>query len=248
MDIGFLLKKFVSFFVEPYGMVLFFFFIGLLFLFFKKYKKAKIFLVLAFGTLLLFSYPPFSNFLVSSLENKYHKYDYKQKVKYIHVLGNGHNTDIKQPISSNITDAGIKRDIEGIIIYKHMHGSKIIFTGFEGSTNITTAQMNANLAIALGVDKKDIIINGKPKDTYEEAIYIKSIVGSEPFILVTSATHMPRAMMLFKSLELNPIPAPTDFHKKEFRGFLRTPGIGSLNNSQMAIHEYLGILWNKIRS
>ena len=248
MDIGFLLKKFVSFFVEPYGMILSLFAIGLLFLFFKKNTKAKGFLVLSFTILFLYSYQPFSNYLVSNLENKYHKYDYKQNVKYIHVLGGGHTTDISQPISSQIGEAGIKRDLEGIIIHKHMKGSKIIFTGFEGSTNTTTAQMNANLAIALGVDKKDIIINGTPKDTKEEAMFTKSLLGSEPFILVTSATHMPRAIELFKSLGLNPIPAPTDFHKNNFRGYLIAPDLGCLNNSQRAIHEYLGILWNKIRS
>ena len=248
MDIGFLLKKFVSFFVEPYGMVLALFFLGLFFLFLKKQKKAKVFLVLGFVTMFLFSYPPFANFLVSNLESQYPKYDYKQNVKYIHVLGNGHNTDTEQPLSSNITNAGLKRDIEGILIHLKTKNSKLIFTGFKGSTNISNAQINASLAIFLGVSPDDIIINGKPKDTKEEAMFAKSLVGSEPFVLVTSATHMPRAMMTFKSLGLNPIPAPTAFYKKENHNLLRAPNIGSFGVSQIAVHEYLGILWNKIRS
>jgi hypothetical protein len=52
---------------------------------------------------------------------------------------------------------------------------------------------------------------------------------------------------LFKTLGLNPIPAPTDFHKDEFSKFFSAPDIGSLNNSRMAIHEYIGILWGMIK-
>jgi uncharacterized SAM-binding protein YcdF (DUF218 family) len=143
--------------------------------------------------------------------------------------------------------ASVKRDLEGIIIHKSMPNSKIIFTGYEGNTDTPTAVMNARLAEALGVKKEDMIVNPKPKDTKEEAIFTKSLVGNEPFILVTSATHIPRAMRLFKSLGLNPIPAPTNFYKKEFNGFFEAPSISSFSRSQIAMHEYWGILWSKLR-
>jgi len=108
--------------------------------------------------------------------------------------------------------------------------------------------MNARLAINLGVDEKNIIINEKPKDTKEEAVFVKSLIGKESFVLVTSATHMPRAMILFKSLDLNPIAAPTNFYKREFNGYFSTPSNDSIGRSTIAIHEYLGTLWAKIKS
>jgi uncharacterized SAM-binding protein YcdF (DUF218 family) len=134
-----------------------------------------------------------------------------------------------------------------VIIHFKTSDSKLIFTGYEGKTDVATARMSADLAIALGVKEENIIINGKPKDTKEEAEFTKVLLGSEPFVLVTSATHMPRSMRLFKSLGLNPIPAPTDFHKKDFNGYLQAPEISSLENSRIAMHEYIGILWAKIR-
>lgn len=248
MELGFMLKKFVTFFVEPYGMVFSLFILGLYALFIKKEKIAKVFLSLSFGFLFLFSYSPFANFLISNLENKYPKYDYKTHVKYIHVLGSGHNTDPSQPLSSQIGGASVKRDLEGILIHKALKDSKIIFTGYEGNTNVPTAVMNAKLAQALGVKEENLLVNPKPKDTREEAIFTKSVVGDEAFILVTSATHMPRSMMLFKSLGLNPIPAPTNFYKQEFDGLLKAPSIDSFQKSQIAMHEYLGILWSKLRN
>lgn len=247
MDIGFFLKKIVTFFVEPFGLISTLFFVGLVFLFLEKNRFAKLSLGASFMLLLLFSYDPFSNFLVKNLEDKYLKYAYNTDIKYIHVLGSGHNTDPSQPISSNIGDAGIKRVLEGVLIHKNISGSKLIFTGYEGDTNTSNAQMNANLAMALGVDKDDIIIGEEPKDTLEEAYFTKNIVGESTFVLVTSATHMSRSMELFKSLGLNPVAAPSAFYKKEFDGYMKEPNIYSLRNSQMAVHEYIGILWNKLK-
>lgn len=248
LEIGFYLKKFISFFVEPFGLGLTLIFIGIFFLYKQKQSRAKLFLLLGSFIFLLFSYPPFSNFLVANLENQYQKYDYKENVEYIHVLGNGHNTDKTQPISSQISDAGVKRVLEGIIIYKKIPNSKLIFTGFKGDTDTSIAQMNSKLAMALGVRGEDIITNDEAKDTKEEAIFTKSILNKQAFVLVTSATHMPRAMMLFKSLGMNPIAAPTNFYKRDMDTYLKAPNIHAFNVSVIAMHEYIGILWAKIKS
>ncbi len=247
MEIGFYIKKFITFFVEPYGMIFSLLILGLYFLFAKKERFAKIFLSLSLTLLFLFSYPPFSNFLVKNLEMKYQKYDYNHQITYIHVLGSGHNTDKTQPLSSQIGNAGLKRVLEGILIHKQVPNSKLIFTGYEGNTDTPTAVMNARLALALGIEEENIIINPRPKDTKEEALFTKSILDDEEFVLVTSATHMPRSMMLFNSLGLNPIPAPTNFYKNDRKDLLQAPSVYSLANSQIAAHEYIGILWAKLR-
>ena len=248
MEFGFLLKKFISFFLEPFGIVFTLFIVGLLFLYLKKESRAKLFLSSSFFFLFLFSYPPFSNFLVSNLESRYSKYEYKESVKYIHVLGNGHNTDKTQPISSQLSDGGTKRVLEGVIIHKNTPNSILIFTGYEGKTDTTNAEMNSRLAFALGVKIEDMMVNGKPTDTREEAEFCKTLVGEEPFVLVTSATHMPRAMMLFESLGMHPLAAPTNFYKRDFRGYFRVPNAYSFVNSSLALHEYVGMLWAKIRA
>jgi len=248
MELGFMLKKFITFFIEPYGMVFSLFIIWFIFSKLKKDKLAKISLSFAFGLLFLFSYPPFANFLISNLENQYPKYDYNHEIKYIHVLGSGHNGDETQPLSSKIGDAGLKRVLEGIIIHRRIKNSKLIFTGYGGLEDISTAKMNATLAIALGVKEENIIIGEKPKDTQEEASFTKELVGDESFVLVTSASHIPRSMMLFKSLGLNPIAAPTAFYKDKFRGIFRLPSMSSFMKSQVAMHEYWGILWSKLRT
>ena len=247
MSLSLFIKQFITFFVEPLGLIMTLLALGIYFLTKQNNTKAKGFLFAGFSALFLFSYPPFANFLAKNLEKQYPRYKQIKEVKYIHVLGNGHNTDITQPISSHLSDGGTKRVLEGVIIYKNSPNTKIIFTGYAGKTDTTNAVMNSQLALALGVKNEDMIINGNPVDTREEALFTKTLVGDKPFVLVTSATHMPRAMMLFESFGMHPVPAPTDFQSKEFSGWIKAPNTGSLQKSKIAMHEYLGLVWAKLR-
>ncbi len=101
----------------------------------------------------------------------------------------------------------------------------------------------ANIAKSIGVDASDIIIESRPKDTKDEARIITDIVMDDPFVLVTSASHMKRAVALFKFHGVSPIPAPTDFQVKKPYIFTFKPSSRSLEKSESAIHEYLGIVW-----
>ncbi|PKH98667.1 hypothetical protein CXF78_17570, partial [Shewanella sp. 11B5] len=61
----------------------------------------------------------------------------------------------------------------------------------------------------------------------------------------TSATHMPRAMMIFTSLGMQPQPAPSDFIAHQ--GFWWRLDADQLLASQKSIHEYVGMLWLHIK-
>lgn len=247
MELLFSLKKLISFFIKPYGLILLILMVGLYFLFAKKEKLSKVLLSLGVFLLLLFSYSPFSNMLVSGLEDRFVKYDYSHEgIKYIHVLGSGHTSDDTQPLSSLISNSGVKRVLEGVLIHKNIAGSKLIFTGYGDKNEISNAEINKRLAISLGVNEEYIIIDETPKDTNDEAFFAKKITQGEELILVTSATHMQRSLAIFASVGLYPTPAPTDFHKKEILSYFELPCLGSLQNSQMSMHEYIGILWSKL--
>ena len=85
------------------------------------------------------------------------------------------------------------------------------------------------------------------KTTFEEAYYMKKRVGNKPFILVTSAYHMPRTIKLFQKAGLNPIAAPTDFNKNKESGFLTMLQSRQVQNIEHAWHEYLGMLLYKLQ-
>ena len=248
MDILFLIKKWITFFVEPLGLILTLATIGLYFLYKSSYLKAKILLSFSLCLLLIFSYPPVANNLIKQLESQYPKYNATDDIQYIHVLGAGHHDNSQHPISSNIGSSSLKRTIEAVRIFKQAKNQsiKLIFTGYFGTENTTSnAVINAEIAKIAGINPQNIIINGQPKDTQEESVFARNIIGNKPFVLVTSASHMPRAIKLFENMGLRPIAAPTDF-KTENRGFLSAPNIKYLAISNKAIHEYLGIIWRRI--
>jgi uncharacterized SAM-binding protein YcdF (DUF218 family) len=110
----------------------------------------------------------------------------------------------------------------------------------------------ADVALAFGVDQQNLILESVSKDTEEEARLIQKMVGNNLFVLVTSASHMPRSMALFKKLGMQPIPAPTDYGVKERQGqevipYAFFPGVDELQKAETAVYEYLGLAWAKLR-
>ena len=127
---------------------------------------------------------------------------------------------------------------------------KLILAGgsvFDPSTN---AEAMYRMAIQLGVDHKDLMLEKTTKDTEEEAVAVSKILKQAPFFLVTSAAHMPRSMMLFEKQKARPIAVPIDYSFRSVNPpFLLKflPGLGALNQSERAIREYLGITYSKLR-
>jgi uncharacterized SAM-binding protein YcdF (DUF218 family) len=59
---------------------------------------------------------------------------------------------------------------------------------------------------------------------------------------------MPRCMGIFRKLGMQPIPAPTDYQAGQNpldASF--TPSIEHLRLSELALHEYIGIVWYRLR-
>ncbi len=227
---GFTLKKLLSSFLMPLSIGLLLFILGLIYLYTSNYKKAKIYLSISFLWIFMVSYAPFSNVMLSPLESSHPKVEQNVSAKYILLLGG----DFKG------------RSHEAVRLYHHIKGSKIITSGYPGNKAISEALRNAKKLIELGIPKKDILMQNQPRNTEEEAMNIRQIVGNNQFILITSAYHMPRAVKLFKKYGLNPIVAPTNFlvEKSKLTTF---PNGRELHKTEIAFHEYLGMAWNQIK-
>ena len=135
----------------------------------------------------------------------------EQPVSYVVVLGGGYTWNPEWAPSSNLISNSLPRLTEGIRLWQENPGSKMIFTGAAAKTNpVSTAEAGARVAESLGVPRSDIIVLDKPKDTEEEALAVKGAIGDAPFLLVTSASHLPRAMIFFRHAGLDPLPAPAN--------------------------------------
>ena len=165
-------------------------------------------------------------------------------------MGGGHSTDASHPITSQVKETAVVRLNEGIRLYQQLDkNAKIIVSGHSGFYDPTPhALMQEKLALSLGVRKEDIILRPEPRDTQEEAIAAKKLLGDEPFILVTSTSHMARAMKFFTQEGLTPVPAPTNhlasLEQPDYTDFFSSH---ALMKSNILFHEVLGMVWQKIK-
>ena len=101
-----------------------------------------------------------------------------------------------------------------------------------------------DVAIDLGVPKKDILLTENVENTDQEAKAIKKILllDNPKVILVTSAFHMPRAQLVFEAAGINVIPFPVDFiigaGKFTFMSFI--PSAGSFSSTSFFVREMIG--------
>jgi uncharacterized SAM-binding protein YcdF (DUF218 family) len=257
----FILKKILAQFMSPASLSLGISLIGLLLLVFtKRQRVGKVFVSIGLFLMLLFSYSVIPNYLLRPLEGKYDPYyiqlpnksfeSESMHPKFVVVLGGGNISDPKLPVTSQIGGDSLVRLVEGIRIYQKYSHVKLILSGGRGFGSTPCAEVMAHVAKELGVDDNDIILESQSKDTKDEAQLIKPLVKNDQFILVTSASHMPRSMALFKKQGMNPIPAPTGhlaIHKEGLSPSSFFPDADNLLKAERIFHEYLGVAWAKLR-
>jgi len=151
------------------------------------------------------------------------------------------------------------RLMEGIRLYNACPDCTLILSGGGSGCPADVpdaAFTNYRFAATYGVAPEDIVIERESLDTDDQARILAPLLGQEPFLLVTSASHMPRSMALLKAEGVRgAIPAPADFRTGLYSlyseaGFTINslyPNAVALWNSERAVYEYLGLLWMHVR-
>ncbi|EHG7613496.1 TPA: envelope biogenesis factor ElyC [Citrobacter sedlakii] len=208
----FTLKKVIGGMLLPLPFLLLAIGAGLMLLWFSRFQKTgKVMISAGWLALFLLSLQPVADGLLRPIESRYPTWQETRKVDYIVVLGGGYTWNPEWAPSSNLIRNSLPRLNEGIRLWRANPGSKLIFTGAPALTNpVSTAEAGARVAESLGVPRADIITLEQPKDTEEEALAVKRAIGNAPFLLVTSASHLPRAMIFFQRVGLDPLPAPAN--------------------------------------
>lgn len=246
------LKKIVSSLLMPLPAMLIIGFLGLMLIMFTRKQKTGCFVVLfSFIGIFLIAFQPLSSRLLMPLERQYTAFlPVDKPIDYVMVLGSGHVVDDQIPPTSELSRTALMRLSEGIRIQRIYPGSKLILSGYSGGSEVSNARMMAKVALALGVSKSDIVLLETAKDTWEEARQAAAFVQRKELVLVTSASHMERALNEFHSAGLKPYPAPTNYlAQNEIDQFWNKymPKAIYLEQTERYWHETLGRLWQDLR-
>lgn len=151
-------------------------------------------------------------------------------------------------------NASTDRLVEIAILYKAQKIKKIIISG--GSVykdRPKEADFLYKELLLLGIPKQDLIIENRSRTTFENAMYTKKIIDTlklrPPFILVTSAMHIPRAEKVFIKAGLPVVPFPSDYrvlNKKFYIDDYIIPKINIINDWTFFLKEVVGTVGYKL--
>jgi len=100
----------------------------------------------------------------------------------------------------------------------------------------------------MGIDLDHVVTETTSTNTYENLANLKDQLDGGPFIMVTSAAHLPRAMAVADKLELDAIAQPADYLSGSIVGIRRFwPSIIAILHWQTILHEVAGLLYYKVR-
>ncbi len=213
-----------------------------------KNKKAAIWLLSS--SLLLFlavSTPVLSSRALARLEGTYPLLNTPPpEAQWIIVLGGGVRFDDDRPLAARLGVSSLQRMTEGVRLARLLPEAKLIASGE------VTAPVAAAFAKEMGIGADRIVVNSRPRNTNEESLEVKKLMEeNEKAILVTCASHMPRAAALFRGKGLRVIPSPTNHRvglsprRISLSDFI--PNSGNIATSEIFIKERLGLLWARKR-
>jgi uncharacterized SAM-binding protein YcdF (DUF218 family) len=146
-----------------------------------------------------------------------------------------------------LLNASAERMTMAVSLWRRHPQLHIVFTGGEGEffgSGPSEAERAQQFFDSMGVPRSALMLETRSQNTYENALLTRALPGldpQKPWLLLTSAWHMPRALGTFKKAGWNVTPYPVDF---------RTGGITPLSNFnlgegaerwELLLHEALGI-------
>ena len=224
----------------------------------KRRARVGWWLLLAGTTVLvLFSLDPVANLLTYSLESRYPSPPPESlgTLDVVAVLGSGVYPSGYLRRYPELARESWPRFYHGVRYFRESGADVIAFCGgVSRDDSEPEAEVMSAMAAYLGVPEESIVIEPESQNTMENAVGLAERLppGEGRRIgLVTSATHMLRAKSVFETVfprdEVVPIPVYSKYNPADriWKRFI--PGVGHLDKSTMALHEWLGILWYAVR-
>jgi uncharacterized SAM-binding protein YcdF (DUF218 family) len=244
----FVIKKVLSTFIIPPGIFIsLLVFSGILAIRQKKAKAGGLCLVLAF-LIWLSAIVPTAHGLLRALESPF-ELPKNPSGDVIIVLGGGTYQGVDDLSGKGFPDGDtLSRLLTAVRIQRRLKVPILIASGKVYPNTVAGSAVARRILLDLDISENQILIDDKSRDTAENAVFSKAICDQKGFsrpLLVTSALHVSRSLMMFKRAGLNVTPVPADFKtqaRTSYGWYDYLPSANALQGVALALHEYVG-LW-----
>ena len=251
----FFLSKVLALFTQPLGWVATLLVLAL----FQRRQHAQRAKRLTFSALLLLlliGWEPLPDMLLRHLETQYAEIAPDADLRnYAGVVVLGGATESgwvaeahSQPL---ITDGGERLTATVAMLQRHPH-LRFVYTGGEGmllGSGPSEADRARKFFESLGATGPRMQYEAQSRNTYDNAIMAAAMPGidiQKPWLLVTSAWHMPRSMGVFKKAGWNITAYPVDFRTSDSTPWTSYSLTYGPQRWQIGLHELLGLVSYRI--
>ena len=123
---------------------------------------------------------------------------------------------------------------------------RLLFTGGEGNLRLgalTEADRAKIFFDSMGVDPARVIYESRSRTTFENAILSAQLPGvdpHQPWLLMTTAAHMPRSLAVFRKAGWNMTPYGVDYRTAEMPDWTGFSLASGAEKWHYALHEVIG--------
>lgn len=182
----------------------------------KNAKRKRLSFRVGFGVLLFFTNPLLSNLCLKAYEAEPVQLAPTQTYNVGIVLGGlvSYSPDDDAGYFNNVSD----RFIQTALLYKGGHIRNIVVAagnGYPTKNRFTEAGFIKAHLVQLGIPAEKIFTDGESRNTLENAQNTRLVLDSAhlrgPYLLISSAMHLPRAVQVFRKAGVDAAIYPCDF-------------------------------------
>jgi len=170
------------------------------------------------------------------------------QVDGIVVLGGAVEQNLTEARGIPALNGAAERMTEAVALLRRYPTARLVFTGGQGSLvhgGVTEADVARQVWSDLGVPEDRMRFEGAARNTYENAVLTQRLVQPRPgevWLLVTSASHMPRAMGIFQKIGWDITAWPVNYTTgHDWTSWYDAPFGQRLGQIEWAIREWIGL-------
>jgi uncharacterized SAM-binding protein YcdF (DUF218 family) len=221
----------------------------------KRLRWVRLLILSSLLLLMTISSPLIATPLIGSLEAWHQPPRLMPSDRFDAIVVLGGGVDEKGSLRPTTEPSSLSRNRTtcGVNLYQRGYAPTLVLTG--GDTRIfgTGPQEAVEMkrwAVHLGVPESATMIDTEAQNTFENATGTKQLLGPASILLVSSASHLPRAVPVFAKQGFRVTPAPCDYVSRnlpreswdDIDPFDFMPNDGALQHTREAVAEVAGIV------